>query len=417
MRTNRWICVFGLCGALALSLPQPARSATLVYDGELVADDAHENAHEEQLYSQATQAINEGRWSDAEPLLDQVFSLHGRRSDAAVYWKAYVKNKEGRSSDALEACATLRQSYPQSNWLKECSALEIEIRGKSGSPVQPQAEQDEELKLLALSSLMQSGNSNSLSILQQILEGQHSERLKERALFVLTQDQSKQGQELLDQIVRGEKDPNLQAKAIHLLAAAQRSKAAAILESIYGKSNDLNVKRAVLDSYLVMDDPEKLVQAAQHESNAELARHAVSELGAMGAVSRLAEIYKATSSKELKSAILNAYVAAGSKGGEALGAIASGEQDPDLRRKAIRNMGAADGTSAVPALLAIYSKSSDEESKKAVADALFVAGDTHDLVTLARSEKDPAAKRSIVGKLALMHSKEATDYMMELLNK
>jgi len=256
-----------------------------------------------------------------------------------------------------------------------------------------------------------------LSILQQILEGQHSERLKERALFVLTQDQSKQGQELLDQIVRGEKDPNLQAKAIHLLAAAQRSKAAAILESIYGKSNDLNVKRAVLDSYLVMDDPEKLVQAAQHESNAELARHAVSELGAMGAVSRLAEIYKATSSKELKSAILNAYVAAGSKGGEALGAIASGEQDPDLRRKAIRNMGAADGTSAVPALLAIYSKSSDEESKKAVADALFVAGDTHDLVTLARSEKDPAAKRSIVGKLALMHSKEATDYMMELLNK
>jgi thioredoxin-like negative regulator of GroEL len=413
MKTNRWVCLMGLCGALALSAPSAARSAALLYGDASLADDAHED----QLYSEATKAINEGRWSDAEPLLDQVFSLHGRRSDAAVYWKAYVKNKEGRPSDALETCASLRQNYPQSNWLKDCSALEIEIRGKSGSPVQPQAEQDEDLKLLALNSIMQGDNSNSLPILQQILEGQHSERLKERALFVLAQNQSKQAQELLGQIVRGEKDPDLQIKAIRLLAAAQGSNSAAILESIYGKSNDLSVKRAVLDSYLVMNDPEKLVEAAKHESDPQLARHAVSELGAMGAVSRLSEIYKSTNSKELKSAILNAYVAAGSKGADELGAIASSEQDPELRRKAIRNMGPSGGSSAIPALLAIYSKSSDEESKKAVTDALFVAGDAHDLVALARSEKDPAAKKNIVGKLAVMHSKEATDYMLELLNK
>jgi HEAT repeat protein len=137
----------------------------------------------------------------------------------------------------------------------------------------------------------------------------------------------------------------------------------------------------------------------------------------MGAVSRLSEIYRATSSKELKSAILNAYVAAGSKGADALGAIASSEQDSELRRRAIRNMGATGGSSAIPALLAIYSKSSDEESKRAATDALFVAGDAHDLVALARSEKDPAAKKNIVSKLAVMRNKEATDYMLELLNK
>jgi hypothetical protein len=413
MRMNRWICFVGLCGALALSAAPAARSAAPLYDDASLVDDAHED----QLYSEATRAIDEGRWSDAEPLLDQVFNLHGRRSDAAVYWKAYVKNKEGRPSDALETCASLRQNYPQSNWLNDCSALEIEIKGKSGSPVQPQAEQDEDLKLLALSSIAEGDNSNSLPILEQVLQGQHSERLKERALFVLAQNQSKQGQELLGQIVRGEKDPNLQIKAIRLLAAAQGSSSAPTLESIYGKSNDTSVKKAVLDAYLVMNDPEKLVQAAQHESDPQLAHHAISELGAMGAVSRLSEIYRATSSKELKSAILNAYVAAGSKGGDALGVIASSEQDPELRRRAIRNMGATGGSSAIPALLAIYSKSSDEESKRAATDALFVAGDAHDLVALARSEKDPAAKKNIVSKLAVMRNKEATDYMLELLNK
>jgi len=408
----------GLSGALALSAPPAARSAVfLCYDGSFADDTPSDDAHEDQIYSKATEAINESRWADAEPLLDQVWSLRGRRADAAIYWKAYVKNKEGRPSDVLEACASLRQNYPQSNWLKDCSALEIEVRGKSDSPVQPQAEQDEELKLLALNSLMQDGNSNALPILQQILEGQHSERLKERALFVLAQDQSKQAQELLGQIVRGEKDPNLQKKAIRLLAVAQGANSAATLESIYGNSNDPSVKRAVLDSYLVMNEPEKLVQAAQHESDPELSRHAVSELGAMGAVSRLSEIYKATSSKELKAAIINAYVAAGGKGADELGVIASSEQDPELRRKAIRNMGPSGGSSAIPTLLAIYAKSSDEESKRAVADALFVAGDAHDLVALARSEKDLAAKKTIVGKLAVMHSKEATDYMLELLNK
>ena len=401
------------CGALSLSaLPAPIAVALVSNDLSGGTD-----THEDQLYSDATRAINEGRWTDAEPLLDQVSNLHGRRADAAVYWKAYVRNKEGRSADALETCSSLRQAYSQSKWLKDCNALEIEIRGKSGDPVPPQSEQDEELKLLALSSIMESGSPNALPILQQILEGQHSERLKERALFVLAQDQSKQAQDLLGQIVRGEKDPNLQIKAIRLLAAAQGPRSSDTLASIYSKSTDSSVKKAVLDAYLVMNDPEKLAQAAQHESDPQLARHAVSELGAMGAVSRLSEIYRATSIRELKEAIINAYVAAGGKGADALGAIASSEQDPDLRKKAIRNLGPCGGPSAIPALLGIYSKSTDEESKKAVADGLFVAGDAHDLVALARSEKDPAVKKSIVGKLAVMHNKEATDYLLEILNK
>jgi len=412
MKTNRWFYRMALCGALIFST-LPVASAALFREDAWFADDTKED----QLYSDATRAINEGRWSDAESLLDQVSGLRGRRSDAALYWKAYVKNKEGRSSDALEGCASLRQNYPQSNWLKDCSALEIEIHGKSGSPVQPQAEQDEELKLLALNSIMQGGNANALPVLQQILEGQHSERLKERALFVLAQDQSKQAHDLLGQIVRGEKDPHLQIKAIRLLAAAQGSSSADLLGSIYSKSSDPSVKRAVLDSYLVMNDPEKLAQAAQHESDPQLARHAVAELGAMGAVSHLSEIYKSTSSKELKASILNSFVAAGPKGAEALGAIASTEQDPELRRRAIRNMGPSGGSAVLPSLLAIYSKNSDEETKKAVTDALFVAGDAHDLVALARSEKDPDAKKNIVGKLAVMHNKEGTDYLMEILNK
>lgn len=420
MTRKQWFYLFAFCGALALFVP--STSALVLQTAEMFVqpaepDAGQANPREDQPYSDATRAINESRWSDAESLLNQVIDEHGRRADGALYWRAYVENKEGRPADALKTCATLRQSYSNSTWLKECKALEIEVRGKSGRPVQPQAEQDEDLKLLALNSLMQSGDTNALPILQRILEGNQSDRLKEQALFVLTQNQSKPAQDLLGQIVRGEKDPNLQVKAIQLLGVARGSQAADTLADIYGKSGNQAVKKAVLDSYLVMGTPDRLVQVAQHESDPELSRHAISELGAMGAVSQLSTMYQSATSKDEKSTIINAFIAAGDKGADALSAIASSEQDPDLRRKAIRNMGVAGGTAVVPALLSIYSKSTDEESKGAVVDALFLAGDAHDLVALARSERDPAAKRAIAGKLAVMHDKEATDYLMEILNK
>ena len=413
MRTAQWFRRAALCGAL--SFPVPSASGLILPPPDHDAEQG--SARGDQLYSDATRAINESRWPDAESLLDEVIDQHGRRNDGALYWKAYVENKQGRTSDALKTCADLGQTYPKSNWLKECNALEIEVRGKSGSPVQPEAEQDEDLKLLALNSLMQSGDVNALPILEQILEGQQSERMKERALFVLAQDQSKPAQDLLRQVIRGEKDPSLQVKAIRLLAAAQGSSAGDALADVYGRSSSLSVKKAVLDSYLIMDAPDKLVEVALHESDPELTRRAISDLGALGAVSQLSGMYQSTTSKDAKLAMINAFVAAGGKGADALSAIASAEQDPDLRRKAIRNMGITGGVSASPTLMAIYSKSPDEESRKAVLDALFVAGDAHDLVALARAEKDPSAKRAIVGKLAVMHSKEATDYMMEVLGK
>ena len=64
-----------------------------------------------------------------------------------------------------------------------------------------------------------------------------------------------QARELLGQIVRGEKDPNLQIKAIRLLAAAQGSGSAETLGNVYAKSSDPSVKKAVLEAYLVMNDP------------------------------------------------------------------------------------------------------------------------------------------------------------------
>jgi hypothetical protein len=388
----------------------------VMYSGPAVFR-ADAQAKEDALYSEGTRAINDAHWSQAESIFANIVQLHGERAEAALYWKAYAENKEGKPTQALETCNQLKQAYPHGKWINECGALEIEIRGKSDDPLPPQAEQDEELKLLALNSLMQQDEARALPVIQQILNGDKSEKLKSRALFVLAQDQSQPAQALLGQVARGERDAALQRKAIEMLAITQGKQSAGTLADIYRQSNNDEVKKSILHTYLIIGTPDPLVEAARHETNPELVRTAVHALGAMGASSQLLTLYHDTSSPEAKADIISGLIPAGQKGAEALGTIAGSEQDPALRSKAIRNLGIAGGKSAVPALLATYKKNSDPETRKAVIQALFLAGDSHDLVELARAEKDPEIEKSIVQQLSLMRDKEATDYMLEVLNK
>jgi HEAT repeats len=380
-------------------------------------DNAAAQAKEETLYSEGTRAINDAHWAQAESIFHNLASQHGARAEAALYWEAYAENKQGNAARALEICAELRHAYPQGNWVKECSALEIEIHGKSDDPVPPQAEQDEELKLLALNSLMQQDEARAVPIIQQILNSDKSEKVKDRALFVLAQDQSPQAQALLGQVASGERNPALQRKAIEMLAVTRGKGAAETLANIYRQTTNEEVKKAILHTYLVIGTPDPLLEAARHETDPQLVRTAVHTLGAMGATSQLLTLYHDTTKPEVKAEVINGLIPAGQKGADALGSIAGSEQDPELRRKAIRNLGVAGGMSEAPALVAIYKKNADPETKKAVAQALFVAGDSHDLVELARAEKDPAVKQSLVQQLSVMHNKEATDYMLEILNK
>jgi HEAT repeat protein len=380
-------------------------------------DNAAANAKEDALYSDGTRAINDAHWTQAESIFTNIAQQHGARAEAALYWKAYAENKQGNPTRALETCSELRQAYPHGNWVNECGALEIEIRGKSNDPLPPQAEQDEELKLLALNSLMQQDESRALPVIQQILNGDKSEKLKSRALFVLAQDQSPQAQALLDQVARGERNPALQRKAIEMLAIGRGKQSADTLAAIYRGSSNEEVKKSILHTYLIIGTPDPLVEAARHETNPELVRTAVHTLGAMGATSQLLALYHDTSSSETKAEVINGLIPAGQRGADVLSSIAGSEQDPELRRKAIRNLGIAGGMSAAPSLVATYKKNADPETRKAVVQALFLAGDSHDLVELARAEKDPGMKQSIVQQLSLMHSKEATDYMLEILNK
>jgi hypothetical protein len=141
---------------------------------------------ESRLYADGTRAINDGRWADAQAIFSKVAVEHGEHSDGALYWKAYAENRMGQAKLALDTCEVLGRDFPASSWIHECGALEIEIHARSGKPAEPKAGDDDDLKLLALNSLMQKNESRALGQIQEILNSSDSsDKLKKEALFIL----------------------------------------------------------------------------------------------------------------------------------------------------------------------------------------------------------------------------------------
>jgi HEAT repeat protein len=95
--------------------------------------------------------------------------------------------------------------------------------------------------------------------------------------------------------------------------------------------------------------------------------------------------------------------------------LAKSEKDPELRRTAIRYLGNMRRTETSDALVGIYASDASVDVRKAIVSALFNQGNAKALVDIARAEKNSEMKRDIVAKLGNMKSKEATDYLLELL--
>jgi HEAT repeats len=383
-------------------------------------EQARERAQEkierlQELYDDGREALDDDRYDQAASKFQQLVELNGPQTDAALYWKAYAENRLGKRDTALASIADLKRRFPQSRWQKDASALEIEVKQATGQPVKPGDQSDDELKMLALQGVMNGDAQKGLSILENILNGSGTPKLKSRALFMAAQSGRPEAREVLAKIARGQSNPDLQRKAVEYLGLFGGAQSRQTLAEVYASSGDASVKHAILRSYMIAGDRERLFAAAKSEKDESLRREAIRQLGLVHGTSELEQLYGADTSTDLRREILQAFFLAGDAG--RLVRAAQGEKDPELRRAAIRNLGLIHSDDSGKALQEIYSKETDHSVKAEVLNAYFLQGDAKALVAIARSEKDPELKRTAVSKLALMHSKEGSDYLMELLQK
>lgn len=406
-----FILFFLTCAAFSA---RPARAAQEVPAASLFDPQNTEkaNAHEDELYSSAKEELDDSDYDDAIKGFDEVIRLHGRKADGALYWKAYALNKTGNKSQAVAAIADLRKSYPKSNWLRDAAALEQEMRGAA---VNPENISDEELKLLAIQSLMNSDPDRAVPLLEKIIQGNYPVKLKERALFVLSQSGSEKAQQILMGVAKMSNQPDLQKRAIRNIGMNSNSRNRAVLKEIYNSSTDISVKKSVFQAWLMCGCKEDVAALAKTEKTPELRREAIRYLGMMGGRAELLDFYKNSPDVETREEAVGAMLMCGCA--HELSEIAQTEKNPRVLEKAINTLGLVGGDESLATLTRLYGTQTDPGVKKKVINALFLHGAGKEMVALARKETDPAMKRELIQKMSIMNSPEITEYMMEILNK
>jgi hypothetical protein len=369
----------------------------------------------EELYDDGREALDDEKYEQAREKFSELAKANGPQTDAALYWQAYAEQRLGQRQAALAAIADLRKRFPQSRWQKDASALEIEVRQNSGQPARPEAQSDEELRMLAIQSLMNSDPERAMPLLEKVLQGSATPKEKSKAMFVLAQSGSQQGREIIGRIARGQSNPELQRKAVEYLGIFGGAESRKTMAEIYASSTDVSLKRAILRSYMIGGDKDHLFVAAKSEKDPELRKEAIRQLGLVHGESELEQLYKMETSPEIKRELLQAFFLAGDS--SKILEAAKNEKDSELRRAAVRNLGLIRSDDSGKALAAIYAKETDRGIREEVLNAYFIQGNASAIVAIAKVEKDPELKKTAVQKLALMHSKEASDYMMEILQK
>jgi hypothetical protein len=438
-----------VCAALVATVPP----------GMLAADDT---------YDQGRAALDRRDWEQAAELFRRSSRGGGPSADAALYWEAYALGKLSRVDRALAVLEELQRGYPDSRWLDDARALSAELRGATevgGS--------DDELKVMALMGLVQSDPERALPHLEKFLASGRSPSVKEQALFLLLQTGLPRATEIVVRVAQDpQREPEVRAAAVRSLGIAGGARAPDLLADVYRSSGEVEVKRAVLEAYMVSGNEAGLGAVAESETNAALRMHAIQQLGAMGATAELEELFEKERSPEVRRTMLQAFMIAGHQapvvraardatspelrdeaidllgvmggtselweiydaekstevrqrilraqavgsGGDRLVSIARSDPDPTLRAAAIEGLGIGGSVSA-DALTEIYRKEKVVEVKHAVLQALFVRGEVRALIAISRAESDPGLKREAVQLLAVSRSEEATEYMLELLDE
>jgi len=350
---------------------------------------------------------------------DQVISQKGARADAALYHKAYALYRLGRSGDANTALAALKKDFPKSAYVKDASVLEAAVRQSAGQPMRPEQADDDEIKLLALNALQHSDPERALPLLEGVLNGANSLQLKQRAIFVLAQSPQPRARQILMDLAKGGGNPDLQRHAIRYIATGgKRGASSAELREIYDSTQDVEIKKAVLQAWGQSGDMANLLTVAGGNSVAladlDLRKTAVNEIGNAGAVQDLWTIYQKEQNRDLKMSILSRLGSLGAA--DKLSDVIKSEKDAEIRRRAIRSLGSMRADKSAAALTDLYAREDDVENKKAIVSALGNQNNGEALVAIARKETNMTMKREIVSRLSNMtRSKAAMDYMLEII--
>jgi TonB family protein len=151
------------------------------------------------LHQQGKKAIYENDWDQAIQLFQQLetqFPGSTLRVEA-LYWLAYSLEKQDKELEALDLLNRLIKTYKNNEWIDDAKILRIRISAEliaQGAPqyrqyimdaVQTQNNEQIDVKMVALDTLIRLDRQQALSIMEQLYKKSKNPEIKENIIFIL----------------------------------------------------------------------------------------------------------------------------------------------------------------------------------------------------------------------------------------
>jgi HEAT repeat protein len=364
-----------------------------------------------QVFRQGRDLIEREDWAAAATKFEGYVAQYpkSKEADAALYWLAYARKKQGRFQDTQQTLERLVREFPRSTWVDDARAMEVEIAPQVGKRVEPDG-MDDELKMVALQSLFQSDPVRAAQYAADILKpgSKASQELKETAVSLLGQRGGPEAASMLLDIARTQADPELRGIAIHRLGQTNDESVIDELMKIYEAERDRDVKGQVLHAFSQMNSPRayaKLLEIARGSGgDAELRQTAIHWIGQRNeaqAVDDLMRILSTERDDEVRASVLHAFAQINDPRAQArlLEVARDGAGSVELRAQAIHWLGQRKGGATVDELMGIYRADKNEEIRGAVLHALSQQNDPRaraSLFEIARGGDDPEMRAQAI---------------------
>ncbi len=400
------------------------------------------------LYQSARESLNRRRYAEAASRFSELraeFPRSGYVADS-YYWEAFARFREGgprQLRQAAELLAVQRREHPNASTRRDADALMVRVEAQLARRGDADAaaviaetasgpcDEQQEVRLAALSALLNMNAEQAVPILQEVLESRDacSVELRRRAVFLISQKMTDESVDiLLDLAHRNpDPDPEVREQAIFWLHQVDSPEALDALESILIESDDPELQERAIFAISQRNDDGRAVRilkdyAERSDIPSELRANAIfwiSQNPDAGGARYLIELYPRLDDPELKERAVFGISQAGGPDARAWLSerVRDGREDVEIRKNALFWLGQMGGVVAAD-LEGLYDTLDDVEMKEQV---IFVASQSRDrgavdfLMEVARTEEDPELRERAIFWLGQSNDPRVAEFLLSLI--